>query len=369
MVRKIHQHAIKHFAACKGRILDKNNWHITLAYFGAANVDQQRCIETQAEKITSQPFDLDLTSCGYWKKPQVAWLAPLTIPAELKQLAYQVQNNLVPCGFEPEKRDYKPHITLVRKAKQLPAVKEIQAIEWHVDKFCLVESVTAEKGAVYQPGTITGCPTCGSGHPGRDFRSTARRETGQENLQFPLLYCQCCLSEPSPQSRNSRTMGHLRTALLPALLCLPLAFSGMANVGAAPAQHSDTRAYNLAHGRVVFTEHCLRCHGEGREDAPMPDSAADWQGRLDQPLDELIRHAINGHGDMPARGETDLVDQEIAAAVAFVVYRARLVVAEQANGAAAGDTRLADSSGDGLPDNIDDAVMQMLLLLLGKQRW
>ena len=149
VVRKIHQHAIKHFAACKGRILDKNNWHITLAYFGAANVDQQRCIETQAEKITSQHFDLDLTSCGYWKKPAVAWLAPVMLPNELKQLASQVQNNLVPCGFEPEKRDYKPHVTLVRKAKNFPDVKEIRAIEWHVDKFCLVESVTAEEGAIY----------------------------------------------------------------------------------------------------------------------------------------------------------------------------------------------------------------------------
>ena len=164
-------------------------------------------------------------------------------------------------------------------------------------------------------------------------------------------------------------MCHLRKVLLAGSLGALLMLSGAASLAASPTLSSDTRSYNLAHGRVVFTEHCLRCHGEGREDAPMPDSAADWEGRLDQPLDELIRHAINGHGAMPARGETDLVDQEIAAAVAFVVYRARLVVAEQANGAAAGDTRLADSSGDALPDNIDDAVMQMLLLLLGKQRW
>jgi len=159
-----------------------------------------------------------------------------------------------------------------------------------------------------------------------------------------------------------------RQVFAPALAVL-LALTGGSVSATQPGLEADTRSYNIAHGRVVFTRHCLRCHGEGRDNAPLPDNPADWTGRLDQPLDELIRHAINGHGDMPARGETDLVDQEIAAAVAFVVYRARLVVAEQANGAAAGDTRLADSSVDALPDNIDDAVMQMLLLLLGKQRW
>ena len=116
--RKIHQHAIKHFSACKGRILEKKNWHITLAYFGAANTDTQQCIETQAEIIKSEPFDLSLSQCGYWKKPAVAWLAPTTIPEELKQLAFEVQQNLIPCGYQPDTRDYQPHVTLVRKAKQ-----------------------------------------------------------------------------------------------------------------------------------------------------------------------------------------------------------------------------------------------------------
>lgn len=150
VVRKIHQHAIKHFSACKGRILDKTNWHITLAYFGAANIETQGCIETQAALIKAQPFELSLTQCGYWKKPAVAWLAPSSIPEELKQLAVDVQQNLIPCGYQPDNRDYQPHVTLVRKAKQLPAVNEIQAIPWQVDKFCLVESQTCPHGAEYE---------------------------------------------------------------------------------------------------------------------------------------------------------------------------------------------------------------------------
>ncbi|MDH5601389.1 MAG: RNA 2',3'-cyclic phosphodiesterase, partial [Gammaproteobacteria bacterium] len=100
--------------------------------------------------IKAQAFDLNLSKCGFWKKPAVAWLAPATIPGELKHLAAQVQQSLIPCGFQPDSRDYQPHVTLVRKAKQVPALDEIQPIPWQVDKFCLVESVTSKEGANYQ---------------------------------------------------------------------------------------------------------------------------------------------------------------------------------------------------------------------------
>jgi len=150
VVQKIKQHAIKHFVNCQGRIVDKNNWHITLAYFGTADENTQACLEEQAEKIQSQPFELDLKSLGFWKKPKAAWLAPQIIPVTLKQLAFDIQQNLISCAYEPEKRDYQPHVTLVKKAQQTPLTNEIQPIHWHVDEFCLVESKTFPTGVEYQ---------------------------------------------------------------------------------------------------------------------------------------------------------------------------------------------------------------------------
>jgi len=145
---------------------------------------------------------------------------------------------------------------------------------------------------------------------------------------------------------------------------LSLAFFG---VGASTTGYDhDTRAYNLGHGRVVFNEHCLRCHEQGRKGAPMIDEADDWVERLQQPLDELIRHAIHGHGDMPARGELALHDQQVAAAVAYVVNRTRLMVAEQLNELPPAETSGAGTTVDG---SADDAVLHMFLLLLGKERW
>jgi cytochrome c5 len=127
-----------------------------------------------------------------------------------------------------------------------------------------------------------------------------------------------------------------------------------------PGYESDTRAYNLAHGRVVFTENCLQCHGTGRKGAPVLGDTGDWAGRLEQPLGTLIEHALHGHGRMPPRGELDLNDQDVAAAVAYVVNRARVIAAAE------GDLKPAPLA-DQTVDASDYAVVQMFLLLLGKR--
>ena len=149
VVQDIEQHAVMHFKICQGRILDKHNWHITLAYFGSSDAITHACLEEQAEKIQSQPFELKLSLCGFWPSPKVAWLAPEEIPETLTQLTADLQLAIQPCGFKPETRDYQPHISLVRKAKYTPAVLEIKPIKMKVTRFYLAESKTSTEGAEY----------------------------------------------------------------------------------------------------------------------------------------------------------------------------------------------------------------------------
>ena len=134
----------------------------------------------------------------------------------------------------------------------------------------------------------------------------------------------------------------------------------------------ETRAYNLAHGRIVFAENCLECHAEGRRGAPVLGQSDDWRSRINQPLATLIRHAIDGHGEMPPRGEREISDQDVAAAVAYVVDRGRLIVtADDINNlppTAAGPLPGADPQLPS-PEVSDETVVQMLLMLLGKDRW
>lgn len=133
-----------------------------------------------------------------------------------------------------------------------------------------------------------------------------------------------------------------------------------------PGYESDIRAYNLAHGRLVFADKCMRCHESGRQGAPVIGNTGDWQERLEQPLDESIEHAIVGHGDMPAHGDQDVSDQDVADAVAYVVNRTRVIAASEGN---LQPVPAAAASSDQAGVSFDRAVLQMFLMLLGKDRW
>ncbi len=141
------------------------------------------------------------------------------------------------------------------------------------------------------------------------------------------------------------------------LLAVLLSIMSSSGVATSLGYDRDTRAYNLAHGRVVFKGHCMRCHDDGSEGAPVFGEPDDWSTRIDQPLSVLIEHAIEGHGNMPPRGDTGLADPEIASAVAYVANRAKILLGKQV--AAEPVNR----------EDIDEAVIRMFLLLIGKERW
>ena len=143
-------------------------------------------------------------------------------------------------------------------------------------------------------------------------------------------------------------------------------FWALPSLAETPGYEGDTRAYNLAHGRVVFMDKCMRCHESGKKGAPVLDDAADWMERLEQPLDTLIEHAIAGHGDMPARGDQDISKQDVAAAVAYVVDRTRTIVVADINSL---PPPAAGVSADKVDDSSDRAVVHLFMLLLRKERW
>lgn len=130
-----------------------------------------------------------------------------------------------------------------------------------------------------------------------------------------------------------------------------------------PGYEGDVRQHNLAHGRVVFSEHCVRCHEGGRRGAPVLGDIVDWRDRVEQSLPTLIQHAIDGHGNMPPRGDSVVNDQDVAAAVAYVVNRTRVLAAIE------GESLESPAAGLAENDASNEAVLEVFLLLLGKERW
>lgn len=81
-------------------------------------------------------------------------------------------------------------------------------------------------------------------------------------------------------------------------------------------------------GPQVYNAACLACHGPGIAGAPRTGEAGDWTARLDQGMDIIYRHAIEGYtgsaGYMPPKGgRTDLSDDEVIAAVDFMIAESR----------------------------------------------
>lgn len=76
-------------------------------------------------------------------------------------------------------------------------------------------------------------------------------------------------------------------------------------------------------GKEVYDAVCASCHASGALGAPKFDSKGDWGGRIGQGFNTLVKHAIEGIRQMPARGgDGDLSDIEVARAVAYMANSA-----------------------------------------------
>lgn len=122
---------------------------------------------------------------------------------------------------------------------------------------------------------------------------------------------------------------HIRTALG---LTLAIAAAGTLLAGEpaqdAPPTPEERRAQELDLGQRIFHRRCVKCHGAGRSKAPVLGRPGDWEARVAQPEEVLIRHALEGHsgrrGRMPPKGGfSALSDDEVTAAVRYVFHRGR----------------------------------------------
>lgn len=132
-----------------GRRVAAENYHITLAFLGSVSSDCCERLITQASTIKGQGFQLILDRVGCWKKSHTVWMAPTFVPDELNNLVDQINKIAMSCNVIMDSRRFKPHLTLMRKVKKSIPETPIQAIDWKVNSFALIESVTDPEGVRY----------------------------------------------------------------------------------------------------------------------------------------------------------------------------------------------------------------------------
>jgi len=136
--------------AGQGRPLSPANLHMTLHFLGNIPLTKVDCFIKQAEKIQLPCFELEINRLGYFKKPKISWLGPVSFPQGLLKLQFALGENIKNCGFQVESRPFQPHVTMARKIQQSVLSDQIKPVQWKVDRFALIKSISMETSVEYQ---------------------------------------------------------------------------------------------------------------------------------------------------------------------------------------------------------------------------
>ena len=88
--------------------------------------------------------------------------------------------------------------------------------------------------------------------------------------------------------------------------------TGMASTSAAADTASKTP-------EQLYQGACFACHGTGAAGAPKLGDAAAWSARIGKGMDVLVASAIKGIGAMPPKGGSQYSDDQLRAAVEYLV--------------------------------------------------
>ena len=133
-----------------GRIVPRQNLHITLAFLGSLDDAVVADLRRGAAAIAAGAFSLRLDEIGWWRKPRVVWLGATTVADALLGLVADINTLITVQAIRPDSRPYQPHLTIARKAAKKPREIDFSPINWRIDSFCLVQSSTLPAGAVYE---------------------------------------------------------------------------------------------------------------------------------------------------------------------------------------------------------------------------
>lgn len=136
---------------CGGRQIVMPHFHLTLVFLGNVSVQRIETLQHIMRNIAAQKFALCLDKISYWKHNQIIYLHAKQFPAELFDLVAALQSTLSKAEFVFDRRVYKPHITLFRKAAHSVNTELINPIHWPVSEWTLLQSKPTQTGVDYVP--------------------------------------------------------------------------------------------------------------------------------------------------------------------------------------------------------------------------
>jgi 2'-5' RNA ligase len=125
---------------------------LTLAFLGRSSVQQEACYRQALSGLKFAPMALAIDQMGFWREPRILWAGLKETPAVLTALVEEIHTLLQPCGFVPETRPFRAHITLKRKYPgPAPDWGMRPSVRWLADTVALVWSQNTPRGVCYRP--------------------------------------------------------------------------------------------------------------------------------------------------------------------------------------------------------------------------
>lgn len=138
----------------------QGNWHLTLQFLGHVPVDKAEGIIEALSFVSAASFAFQGGGAGFFpnaRRPRVAWVGLSKGREESIALAGSIARALHPLGFDPDRAEFKPHLTICRiREDRGDHWKDLQTdlarMEWPeftVDRFVLWKSRLSPMGAQY----------------------------------------------------------------------------------------------------------------------------------------------------------------------------------------------------------------------------
>ena len=122
-----------------GRTMRPDTLHVTLVFLGEVEAARLEALQLAAREVRARHFELILDEVRCWEHNRVIYAAPGVVPAALLQLVSDLQCGLERHGFDFDRREYKPHVTLLRNARSGDPLPGVPAVFWQVKNFAMVQ--------------------------------------------------------------------------------------------------------------------------------------------------------------------------------------------------------------------------------------
>ncbi|WP_456325453.1 RNA 2',3'-cyclic phosphodiesterase [Desulfonauticus submarinus] len=142
--------------------IKKGNYHLTLKFLGDVEENVVEKLKQELLKVEFMPFNLQVKKIGFFysqRKVRVVWIG-FQEELELKDYFSKIDGICFDLGFEQEKREYIPHLTLARVKFFEPSdpwknfQQALNKFEWpqlKLKKLVLWQSKLTPQGPFYTP--------------------------------------------------------------------------------------------------------------------------------------------------------------------------------------------------------------------------